>query len=300
MISPDFMQQIQLVTFEGGISYNSNGFAVLPAYNVRNIFASVQPADKSSIKFLPEGTHYSDYIDILTDYPVIVDNTPNTLGNYFIWNNHVYKIFSDQNYQQFTSFSTNHVDTTVTRDNRLTYDSNTMTLNIPFPEIDSQYAPLFEMIAMVASCFSSPALTVIWGFQQELRPEFPYCMVNIESVENMEGTNYEQMDVDISTFTYSQSKQLLVSFHFYAYEKITTLNMMEKFKLNRNGYSFSSPIISFMGFAEGYNDITEELYENRTIFHATVMMRFGWIVQTALTSTQTIETASGTLSITNT
>ena len=43
MISPDDVQSLKLVSFTGGVTYNSNGYAVLPSYSIVNILASVQP-----------------------------------------------------------------------------------------------------------------------------------------------------------------------------------------------------------------------------------------------------------------
>lgn len=295
MINPDDLQQIKLVSFNGAVTYNTQGYAVLPEYEIKTILASVQALSKSEIRFLPEGTHYADYINIFTDYPVDVDNSPTNLGDYFIWKNNVYKIYSAQNYQNFENYSTNHIETTVARDNRITYNGSI--ISIPFPQIDSTFAPLFDLISMAASCFTSPELTILWGFQQELRPDFPYCMVNIDAVENLEGTNYDEIDLETETLYTSQSKCLLVTYHFYAYDKIQVFTLMEKFKLNRVNFNFSSDKISFMGFTQESNKLNEELYENRTIFHGGVQMRFGLIVQQTQESTQTIDFAAYTLSL---
>jgi len=297
MISPDDVQSIKLVQFSGGVTYNSNGYAVLPAYTIINILASVQPLTASEIRFLPEGTHYADFINILTDYPVDVDNTPSNLGDYFIWKNNVYKIYSAQDYQNFSNYSTNHINTTVSRDNRLTY--NGTVLNLPFPQIDDTFAPLYQLIALASSCFSSPSLTVLWGFQQELRPEFPYCMVNIEHIDNLENTNYTAINHSTSTAYQSKSSVLTVNYKFYTYDKIQAQNLLEKFKINFESYTFTSNKIAYLGFDEGSNILNEELYENRTIFNGEVKMKFSLIVEQSQTSTMTINTAAATLSISN-
>lgn len=294
MINPDDLQRIKLVSFTGGITYNSNGYAVLPAYSVVNILASVQPVTSSEIRFLPEGTHYADFINILTDYDVDVDNSPTNLGDYFIYKNNVYKIYSAQNYKDFTAYSTNHISTTVARDNRITYDGTV--LNLPFPQIDSAFAPLFELIALASSCFSSPNLTVLWGYQQELRPNFPYCMVNIESVQNLDNTNY--VDIDSSSNLHqSKSTVLTVSYQFFTYDKVQAHSLLETFKINFENYTFSSNKIAFLGFDESSNVLNESLYENRTIFNGEIRMKFSVIVEQVETTTMTINTAAATLSL---
>jgi len=293
MISPDDVQRIKLVTFTGNLSYNSNGYAVLPSYTISTILASVQDLTKGELRFLPEGTHYADYINILTDYPVKADNN-STLGNYYIWNDYVYKIYSSQNYQNFSNYSTNHISSTVSRDNRLKFDG--VNLNLPYPQIDDTFAPLYELIALASSCFSAPTLTVLWGFQQELKPEFPYCMVNIEHVDNLDNTNYTAINHSTSTAYQSKSTVLTVTYKFYTYDKIQGQNLLETFKLNFENYSFSSNKIAYLGFDEGSNILNEELYENRTIFNGEVKMKFSLIIEQSQTSTMTIDTASAILS----
>ncbi len=291
-----FLQSTQLVQFSGGITYNSNGFAVLPGYTIRTILASMQPIRKAEIKFLPEGTHYADYLEFYTDFPVNVDNSDSSLGDYFIYNNNlVYKIISSQNYLPFTQLFTNHIEGTIVRDNRITY--NGTVLNIPFPEIDGEYAPLFELVAMVNSCFTSPTITTLWSFQQELQPAFPYCTLTIDHVENIDNTNYNAIYVDTATLYTNISKQLVVKFSFYAQDQIQALNLMEQFKLNYVNYTLTSPQFQWIGFVEEFNSIENELYEDRTTFHADCRMRFSWIVQQTSTSTQTINTVAFTLSI---
>lgn len=295
MINPDDLQQIKLASFNGGITYNSNGYAVLPSYSIVNILASVQPLSISEIRFLPEGTHYADFINIYTDYDVDVDNSPTNLGDYFIYKNNVYKIFSAQNYKDFTAYTTNHIATTVARDNRITYDGTS--LNLPFPQVDSTFVPLFELITFASSCFTSPTLTVLWGFQQELRPNFPYCMVNIEKVDNLEITNFVATNRNESETTQSKSTILNVAYKFYSYDKVQTYQLMETFKMNFENYSFSSDKIAYLGFDEDSNILNEELYENRTIFNGEVRINFSLIVEQTQNTAQTIETAAATLSI---
>jgi len=296
MISPSYLQPIKLVQFSGGISYNDNGYAVLPSYTITEIFASVQPVKKSEIRFLPEGTHYADFIEILTDYEVDVDNTPTNLGDYFIYDGKVYKIYSAQNFKQFTSFSTNHIETMVARDNRLTYVDGV--LNLPYPEIDSAYAPLFELIKMAASCFTSSPIPVLWGYQQELRPDFPMCMVNLESTKSLDATNYSQVNAQALTFTKNKSAVLNVIYKFYAYDKATTHSLLERFKMNFESYTFTTDKIAFLGFIDENEILNEELYENRTIFNGEVRLVFSLIVEQVdgQNPAQTIESASATLS----
>jgi uncharacterized protein YcfL len=299
MISSSFLQQIKLVQFSGGINYNDNGYAVLPSYTITDILASVQPASKSEIRFLPEGTHYADFMQILTDYEVDVDNTPSNLGDYFIYNNYVYKIYSAQNFKQFTSFTTNHIETMVARDNRIVY--NLGVLNLPFPQIDSAYAPLFELIKMAASCFTTSPIPVLWGYQQELRPDFPMCMVNVESTKSLDATNYSQVNAQALTFTKNKSAVLNVMYKFYAYDKTTVHTLLEKFKMNFDSYTFTTNKIAFLGFSEGNEILNEELYENRTIFNGEVGMQFSLIVEQvdSQSPAQTIETATASLSFHN-
>lgn len=299
MIYNLFQQITQLVTFSGSITYDSNGFAVLPSYAVSSIMSSLQPASKSDIKFLPEGTHYADYYEFFTDYVVNVDNLTNSLGSYLIYNNNlVYKIISSQNFQPFVYMFGNHIEGIMVRDNRLTF--NGTVLNLPLPEIDGEYGSLFQLIAMVNSCFTSPTINTLWSFQQELKPAFPYCTLTIENVENIDNTNYINLDVNSSTLTTNISKQLIVKFSFYAQDQIQALNLMEQFKLNYAAFAFATNQLQFIGFVEESNPVENELYEDRTTFHADVRMRFSWIVQETATSTQTINTVAFTLSIPST
>ncbi len=291
-----FLQSTQLVQFSGGITYNSSGFAVLPSYDIIWIPASMQPIKRSDIRFLPEGTHYADYLQAITDFPVYEDSTDNNLGNYFIYNNNlVYKIISDQNFLPFVYMPTNHVETTIVRDNRITYNGSV--LSIPVPEIDGAYAPLFEVIAMVNQCFTSPSLTTLWSYQQELQPAFPYCTVTIDTIENIDNTNYVYLNSGTNTQYTSVSNNLIIKFSFYALDQIQALNLMQQFKLNYVNYTFSTNQFGFAGFVEEPNDITEELYEDRTIFAANCRIRFSLIVQQTTSSSQTINTVRFALSI---
>lgn len=302
MIYGAFLQAPLLVQFSGGITYNSNGFAVLPSYTIITIPASIQPIKSSSLKWRPEGTHYASYLEFVTDYPVFVDNNPNRLGDYIIYgfNNYVYKVYSSQNYLPFPMLPVNHVEGHIVRDNRLVYSNGT--LNLPFPEIDSTYAPLFELIAMVNSCFTSPTINTLWGFQQEFQPAFPYCVVTLEAVENIDNTNFTALGEVSSVVTYytNISRQLVVSFGFYSYDQVQTTTLMEQFKLNYVNYTFSTNLLQWVGFVEGENVVEKVLYEDRTIFVGVVKMRFTWIVQQATTNTSaysTIETVAFNLSI---
>lgn len=299
-----FLQSPQLVQFSGGITYNASGFAVLPSYSIITILASMQPASKANIRFNSEGTHYADWYEFLTDYPVNVDNSDNSLGDYFIYNNNVYKIISSQNFLPFSSLVPNHIEGMIVRDNRLTY--NGTTLSLPFPEIDGQYGSLFQLIAMVNSCFNVnqpiTSMTTLWSFQQELQPTFPYCTVTIEHVENIDNTNYNTYAVISGTTTSINniSKQLIVKFSFYALDQIQALNCMEQFKLNYVNFSLNSELFQWMGFVEGGDSVHNALYEDRTIFNADCRMRFSWIVQqssTDPTTTNTIESVAFSLSI---
>lgn len=293
-----FLMATKLVQFAGSITYNSQGFAVLPAYTIIYINASMQPIKRSDLKFLKEGTHYADYYQVITDYPLNVDNLPTSLGDYFIYNNNlVYKVISYQNFLPFVQLSVNHAESTIVRDNRMTY--NGTVLSIPFPQIDNQYAPLFELIAMVNSCFPFPAtITTLWAFQQELQPTFPYCTVTLETVENIDNTNYNSIDINSSTLYTNISKQLVVKFSFYAFDQIQALSLLEQFKLNYVNFNLTSQLFQWIGFVEEHNPVIENLYEDRTIFNADVRMRFSWIVQQTQISTQTIDTVAFTLSVT--
>lgn len=294
MISLDDLQQIELVTFNGAISYNEQGYAVLPSYTITNILASVQALTSSGLKFLPEGTHNSDYINILTDEIINVDNN-NSLGNYFIWNNLVYKIVSCQNYQNFLNYSTNHISSIVSQDNRLLYDGTNISL--PFPQIDDIYAPLFELVHFAKSATNN--LTTLWGFQEELRPNFPYCVINILDVRDMENTNYEAYNYEEKVQYTSRSTVLRVSFRFYTYDKIQAHSIMQSFKLKSLNYNFSSPRFAYLGLDTESSLLSQELYENRTIFHSDTVINFSLIVEDLEISTMSIDTVTSTLSYRN-
>lgn len=292
-----FLQQAKLVQFQGDLTYNSNGFAILPSYTIITIPASMQPLTKKALKFLPEGTHYASYLSVLTNFPVYVDTSDYSLGNYFIYGDYpvVYKITSQQDFFPFGFLPTNQYETLVVKDNRMKFDGTT--LNIPFPEINGEYAPLFELITMVNQCFTTPALTTLWGFQQEYRPRFPFCVVTLEAIDNIDNTNFVNLDLATSTLTQSVSNELIVKFSFYAQDMIQCLNMMQQFKLNYVNYQFTTNQFAFIGFVSGENEVLKELYEDRTIFHTEVNMRFSFIVQQQSTSTQSINTVIATLNI---
>ena len=290
-IYSQFLMPVKVIKFVGEITYNENGFAVLPCYETTSgIPVSMQPIKKSILQFLPEGTHYSDYFQFITDYPVFEDITINThpLGSYIIdFRNRVFKVISDQNFHPFRYMSTNHVEGIVCLDNRLKY--NGTCLSLPYPEIDGLYAPLFELIAMVRQVFTYPCVSsscsclnscscssssssctsssstctmpVLWAYQQELHPRYPYCTVTLECIENIDNTNFVGIDpTGRDTYT-SVSNQLLVSFRFFALDQIQALNAMQKFKLNYVNYSFSTELFAFIGFVEEQNEIEKQLYE---------------------------------------
>lgn len=293
MISADFLQSILKVSFnQQAITYNANGYAVLPSYTISPILASVQQADSSMIKFLPEGTHYSDYQDIYTDYDIYVDATGVTLGDYFIISNQVYKIISNQSYKDYITLSTNHEEALICRDNRLSY--NGTAISIPVPQIDSAYAPMFDLIKLVASCFPN-GFNVLWAFQQELRPAFPYCAVSIESVQDLENTNHEEFNNNV--LTYSRSQMLSVNFNFYSYDKIEAFSLIETFKINAMNSSYAtSQSLAYLSTSHTPSNINSELYENRSIFHGNVNMNFSLEVSLDKSSSQTIDKVAFTLS----
>ena len=293
MISADFLQSILKISFNHqSITYNSNGYAVLPSYTVTPILASVQQADSSMVKFLPEGTHYSDYQNVYTDDDVYVDTTGVALGDYFIISNQVYKIVSNQSYKEYATLSTNHEEALICRDNRMTF--NGTTLNIPFPQIDSAYAPMFNLIKLVASCFPT-GFNVLWAFQQELRPAFPYCIVSIESVQDVENTNHEEFHNN--TLTYSRSQVLSANFNFYSYDKIEAFSMMEKFRIDGMNSPYAvSQSLAYLSTSHSASNINSELYENRSIFHGSVNMNFSLEVSLDKSSSQTIDKVAFTLS----
>lgn len=293
MISPDFLQVIKRVAFnQQAITYNENGYAVLPTYTISPILASVQQADSSQLKFLPEGTHYSDYQNIYTDYDVYVDTTGVYLGDYFIIDNQVYKTLNNQSYKAYSSLSTNHEEALVCRDNRLTY--NGLSISLPIPQIDSAYAPMFNLIKLAASCFP-PGFSVLWAFQQELRPSFPFCSVSIESVQDLESTNHEEYSHGVLTF--SRSQGLSVNFSFYSYDKIEAFSLMETFKLKSLNSPFAtSQSLSLLSTAHEASNINSELYESRSVFYGKINCNFSLEVAVDQASSQTIDKVAFTLS----
>jgi hypothetical protein len=293
MISPDFLQVIKRVSFnQQPISYNNLGYAVLPSYSITSILASVQQADSSQLKFLPEGTHYSDYQNIYTDNDIYVDSTGVYLGDYFIIDNQVYKTLTNQNYKAYASLSTNHEEALLCRDNRLTY--NGTTISLPIPQIDSVYAPMFNLIKLVASCFPA-GFNVLWASQQELRPAFPFCSVSIESVQDLESTNHE--DYSQGTLTFSRSQGLSVNFSFYSYDKIEAFSLIETFKLkSANSPYATSQSLAMISTSNESSSITSELYESRSIFCGKVNCNFSLEVAVGQASSQTIDKVAFTLS----
>jgi hypothetical protein len=158
---------------------------------------------------------------------------------------------------------------------------------------------------MVNSCFGTgaPNLSInacIWQCQQEIQPAFPYAVVSIESVENIDNTNWMGLTTGPLTAYTSNSKQLIVKFSFYSFDQVQAVSLMEQFKLNYVNFQLDSELLQWMGFVEESNPIENRLYEDRTIFNADCRMRFSWIVQQTSTSssaTNTIETVAFSLSI---
>lgn len=297
MISPDDLQWVNIVKFNGTLSYNAQGFAELPPYEIKRILASMQPLTSGGIKFLPEGTHYADYLQAFTDYPITADTTTSSIGNYFIWTNQVYKVISSQSYQHFTSYTTNHVQNTIVKDNRLTWDGSF--LNLPIPEIDSMYAPLFKLVEMVSSCFIESPIPVLWSSQQELQPSFPYCAITIESVTNIDNTPYVNLDTE--DLSRSMTKELKVIFSFYSLDQVQLLDLVERFTLRRSNYDLDSRVFSFLGLDFSEKIVDKVIYEDRTIFYMAVPVRFSWIVEERISSSDpsigVIETIKFDLSI---
>ncbi len=155
---------------------------------------------------------------------------------------------------------------------------------------------------MVNSCFVATPITTMWAYQQELHPPYPYATVAIDRIENIDNTNYTNLDLQTSTLTTNISKQLIVDFNFYALDMIQALNIMEQFKLNYVNFNLTSPQFQWMSFMDDkfesdQNEVRKILYEDRTIFNASIKMRFSWIVQQTSTSTQSINTVAFTLTI---
>jgi hypothetical protein len=280
MISPDDLQWVNIIKFDGELTYNSKGFAELPPYEIKRILASMQPLSSGGIKFLPEGTHYADYLQAFTDYPITADTTTSSLGNYFIWYNQIYKVISSQSYQHFTAYTTNHVQNTIVKDNRLKWDGSS--INLPIPEIDSVYAPLFKLVEMVTSCFIESPISVFWSSQQELQPNFPYCAISIESVTNIDNTPYVNLGTD--TLSRSMNKELKVNFTFYTLDQIQLLDLVERFTLRRSNYDLESRVLAFLGLDFSDKIVDKVVYEDRTIFYMAVPVRFSWIVEENISS----------------
>jgi len=301
MIYGGFLQRIQVVRFKGGVSYNDKGYAVLPSYSVFPIFASVQPLSMSEIRKLPEGTHYADYVTIDTDFPVDVDNTENNLGDYFIYLNRVYKIMSAQQFTQFEMLPNRQTETTVARDNRLVWDSANSAINLPYPEIDTDFACFFDFISVVKKVFEEYAptpinpFTVVWMNQLELRAPFPFCGVNIERVSPMSSTTYRDYDGSTNTLNTSRTNELEVSFNFYTYDRLQTVNFMETFKLCHERFQYGTTLpkyaskVGFLGFDPAHDAMGEEIYENRTIFSGRMLARYSFISQISRTTQDRIE-----------
>jgi hypothetical protein len=258
------------------------------------MYGSMQPLKRGELRFLQEGTHYADYFWCLTDFKIKSDDSQ-SLGNFVIYNNKVYKIISDQDFLSYTMMPTNQVETLLCEDNRLTF--NGTALNIPLPQIDGLYAPLFQLVTMVNQCFTAPPITTIWAFQQELHPPYPYCVITLESIENTENTNNYALDLGSSTLTTNISNQLIVNFSFYAMDMIQAVNLLQQFKLNYSNYNFTTNQFSFIGFENEANDINQKLYEDRTVFYATIRMRFSWIVEQNIASTKSINNVLFSLNV---
>lgn len=295
MISADFLNPVTLVSFGGQmVTYDDNGYAILPSYTLSSIWASVQPLAKSGLKFMKEGTHYSDYISVYTDYDISADVTGVSLSNYIINDNLVYKIVTDLNYKAFTALSTNHIETVLCRDNRITY--NGTAISIPYPQFDSQFAPLFNLVKLAKD---TTGLTALWAFQQELRPMFPYCVVNIVGIDNVDNTNYKYYDDTRQAMAYSKSHVLKVNYGFYAYDKIEALSLLETFliKLTNSPYISASNKLAYLSSAGSTNTVYEELYENRSIFHADCTVDFSFITELTDSTATTINKVAWSLSI---
>jgi len=298
MIGNEFLLPAKIARFSAPITYNSNGYAVIPAYTISNIRASIQSTKTSRVKFENEGTRYADFQNFLSDFFVQIDNKENTLGDYFIFdNNKVYKILNQNNYLPFGMLGVNHCEGSVVRDNRLTYNGTTFSL--PYPQLEGQYAPLFSCITLVSASVTSLSIPILWSCQQELQPPFPYCTVSILSVENLEIGNYTGF---LTTPTLTQltatQKVLHVRYAFYAFDQIQALNLREEFKLNFPKHNLKSDIFIVSSLSEGMDSVERILYEDRTVFCAECVLKYNWVVQQTDSSpeaTNTIETVLYTL-----
>jgi hypothetical protein len=226
-----------------------------------------------------------------TDYPLKVDSTGVSVSDYIIFNNLVYKIISDLDYQHLTAMQTNHVATLLCRDNRISY--NGTSISIPYPEIDSQFFSFFNLIKLAKD---TTGLTALWAFQQELRPAFPYCVVNIVDVDNIENTNYTTLDGS-GNFVYSKASVVQVTFGFYSYDKIEAFTYAQMFlvKMERSQYMPNDTKLKYM--SSTFNTtVIEELYENRSIFRFEVTMTLNAVCELSDTNTTTINTIAYQLS----
>jgi hypothetical protein len=288
MIFADFLSQITLITFLGDISYDVNGYAVFPTYNSSIILASVQTLPSSAIRYLPEGTHYQDFYDIFTDELVSAGSTAESLlkaGNWYIWDDKVYKIYSDNNYKNFTALSTNHIKQTIKRDHRMKWDKNTNTININFPEIDNEFNHLFDLIKIVPFCISQDPFLVpistLWSFQQEFRPEPTYCVVNIVGFNQIEQTNFNQQAGNlVEQKYYSKQMSLDVDYYFVGYDKVQLSSYVNNFQLFFENFVYTNSTKISYGGVRGELFYSSELYENREVHNCTIPIRFSIIVET--------------------
>lgn len=301
MIGNEFLRLAKLVTFSGPISYNSNGYAVLPSYTTKMIRANLQPLSKSRIQFQKEGTRYTDAYQFLSDFFVRVDTARATLGQYFIFpdNNYVLKVLSNNDYLPFGYLAMRHCEGEVVRDNRLTYDG--VTLSLPYPQIEGPYAPLFDLITVAINSIQSITLTAIWAAQQELQPPLPYCAVSIERIDNTEIGNYTDLQPTFPVSRVTNTWRVLhVRYAFYSFDQISALNLLEEFKLNFPANNLQSNVLVISSLEDGSDVVIEKLYDDRTVFVAECVLKYNWIVQSVSTdpsSTYTIESVAFSLNV---
>lgn len=298
MISNIFLQKVNIVKFDGELSYNDNGFAVLPPYEIKLIKASMQPMDASELKFLPEGTHYADYMNIYTDVSILADLSKSRLGNYFIWDDLVYKVVSSQDYRQFKAFWVRHVEIRAYKDNRLTYDSFTNTISLPYPEVDNRYAPFFEFIKLGKQFFDLD-IPVFWAYQQEAKPDYPYCTVNILSSQLLAVTPSVEMNRLLNEKKTTKQNILTVRFTFYGEDQFQCSNFVDKFSIYVSQFNFSYSNIAFFGFNDDNVSYNETLYETRTIFSAAMDFNFHYITTDVEVGAQFIEQFINTINVRN-
>lgn len=293
MIGSEFLLPAKIARFSGPITYNDNGYAVLPAYTISPINASIQPTKTSKIQFANEGTRYADYQNFLSDFFVQIDQKENTLGDYFIFdNNKVYKILNQNNYLPFSMLAVNHCEGVVVRDNRLVSDGTS--LSLPYPELEGPYAPLFECIKIVPASVTSIVFPTLWSCQQELAPQPPYCAVKIGQIENLEvGMTYGLVsDPSLHQVT-STTKCLSVHYGFYAFDQLQALNLREEFKLNFQKHNIVSDVFVVTGLDSGMDIMFDKMYEDRTMFCAETVLKYNWVIKSSDFSpeaTATIET----------